>query len=74
MTVEKEDPVKYKVMAPPSRASGYYCDICDRTLVPGANLQEHKVGTIHRGLMEAVREDDEMSTSSVPRGVEGRSP
>ncbi len=53
MPVEKEDKLKYKVMAPPSRASCHYCELCDRTLVPGANLQEHKVGAIHRGLMEA---------------------
>jgi hypothetical protein len=55
VTVEKEDLVKYKVMAPPSRASGYYCELCDRTLVLGANLQEHKVEAIHRGLMEASK-------------------
>jgi hypothetical protein len=53
VTVEKEDRLKYKVMAPPSRASGYYCELCDRALVLGANLEEHKVGAIHRGLMEA---------------------
>ncbi|CAK9225003.1 unnamed protein product [Sphagnum troendelagicum] len=40
-------------MAPPSRASSYYCELCDRTLVPSANLEEHKVEAIHRGLMEA---------------------
>jgi hypothetical protein len=53
VTVEKEDQLKYKVMAPSSRASGYYCELYNRTLVPGANLEEHKVGAIHRGLMEA---------------------
>ncbi|CAN5973483.1 unnamed protein product [Sphagnum jensenii] len=40
-------------MAPPNRASNYYCELCDRTLAPGANLEEHKVGAIHRRLMEA---------------------
>jgi len=40
-------------MAPPNKAISYYCELCDRTLVPDANLEEHKVGAIHRGLMEA---------------------
>ncbi|CAM6074878.1 unnamed protein product [Sphagnum tenellum] len=40
-------------MAPPSRALGHYCELCDRMLVPGANLEEHKAGAIHRGLTEA---------------------
>jgi hypothetical protein len=40
-------------MAPPIKARSYYCELCDRTLVPGANLKEHKVGAIHRGLLEA---------------------
>jgi len=45
--------VKYTVMAPSSTASSYYCEFCDRTLVLGAILEEHKVEAIHRGLMEA---------------------
>ncbi|CAN5976312.1 unnamed protein product [Sphagnum jensenii] len=40
-------------MAPPSRVSSYYYELCDKTLVPGANLEEHKVGAIHQGLLEA---------------------
>jgi hypothetical protein len=40
-------------MAPPSSASHYYCELCDRTLVPGANLEEHRAGAVHRGLLEA---------------------
>jgi hypothetical protein len=28
--------------------------LCDRTFVPGANLEEHRAGTIHRGLLEAL--------------------
>jgi hypothetical protein len=40
-------------MAPLSNASSYYCELCDRTLVPGANLEEHKAGAIHQGLLEA---------------------
>ncbi len=39
-------------MAPLSAARSYYYELYDRTLVPGANLEEHKVGAIHRGLME----------------------
>ncbi len=39
-------------MAPSSRANSYYCELCDKTLVPGASFEEHKVGAIHRGLME----------------------
>jgi hypothetical protein len=55
----------YTAMAPSSRTflSPYYCESCDRTLVPGANLEEHRAGGIH--------EDDEMPTSSVPRRLEG---
>jgi len=41
-------------MAPPSNASPFYSELCDRTLVPSANLEEHKAGTIHRGLLEAL--------------------
>jgi hypothetical protein len=44
---------KYKAMAPQSRVSSYYCELGDRTFVPGANLEEHKVGAIHWGLLEA---------------------
>ncbi len=44
---------KYTAMAPPSRASSYYCELCDRTFVPGGNLEEHKLGAIHRSLLEA---------------------
>ncbi len=40
-------------MAPLSRMNNYYCELYDRTLVPGAKLEEHKVGAIHRGLLEA---------------------
>jgi len=40
-------------MAPSSRANSYYYELCDRTLVLGANLQEHKVGIIHQSLLEA---------------------
>jgi hypothetical protein len=42
-------------MAPSSRASSYHCELCDGTLVLGANLEEHKVGAIHRGLLEVSR-------------------
>jgi len=38
---------KYTAMAPSNRANNYYYELCDRTLIPGANLEEHKVGTIH---------------------------
>ncbi len=41
-------------MAPLSRANPYYCELCDRTLIPSANLEEHKAGAIHRGLLEAL--------------------
>jgi len=44
---------EYIAMAPPSRASNYYCELYNRILVPSANLEEHKVGAIHRGLLEA---------------------
>ncbi|CAM6025335.1 unnamed protein product [Sphagnum balticum] len=40
-------------MAPPSRVNRYYCELYNRTLVPGANLEEHKVGAMHQGLLEA---------------------
>ncbi|CAK9216749.1 unnamed protein product [Sphagnum troendelagicum] len=40
-------------MAPKSRVNSYYCELCDMTLVPGANLEEHKVGAIDRSLLEA---------------------
>jgi hypothetical protein len=45
----------YTTMAPSSRTflSPYYCELCDKTLVSNANLEEHNVGTIHRGLSEA---------------------
>ncbi len=46
---------KYTAMALPSRANRYYCELYSRTLVPVANLKEHKVGAIHRGLLEASR-------------------
>jgi hypothetical protein len=45
---------EYAPMAPPSNASPFYSELCDRTLVPSANLEEHKAGTIHRGLLEAL--------------------
>jgi len=38
---------KYTTMAPLSTTSSYYYELCDRTLVPNANLEEHKVGAIH---------------------------
>ncbi len=44
---------KYTSMAPPNRARSYYYEFCSKTLVPGANFEEHKVGAIHRGLLEA---------------------
>jgi len=40
-------------MTPSSKASPYYCELYDRTLVPGANLEEHRAGAIHRSLSEA---------------------
>ncbi len=48
--------LKYMAMAPSSRAfmSPYYCELCDRTLVPSANFEEHRVGAIHWGLLEAL--------------------
>ncbi len=44
---------KYASMAPLINASPFYCELCDRTFVPGANLEEHRVRTIRRGLLEA---------------------
>jgi hypothetical protein len=40
-------------MAPSSRASPYYCELCDRTLVLSANFEKHRAEAIHRGLLEA---------------------
>jgi len=45
--------MKYTVMTPPSRASNYYCELCDKTFVLSAILEEYKVEAMHRGLMEA---------------------
>ncbi len=46
--------LKYTAMAPPSRVSPYYCEFCDKILVLGANLEEHRAGAIHRSLLEAL--------------------
>jgi hypothetical protein len=45
---------EYIAMAPSRRTflSPYYSELCDRTLVPDANLEEHKAWAIHRGLLE----------------------
>lgn len=46
--------LKYTAMAPPSRVSPYYYEFYDKILILGANLEEHRAGAIHRGLLQAL--------------------
>ncbi len=35
-------------------AQGIWCEICDWTLQPGTNLEQHNSGLVHRTLLDAV--------------------
>jgi hypothetical protein len=41
-------------MAPSNKASPYYYELCDKTHVPNAILQDHRARAIHRGLLGAL--------------------